>query len=276
MNTAPKPKQRGNLHFYLAKKYFTFKRFISWHLSRRNFCVTRQDDNLPYPFFRHDTVFMRQLQRVDMYLQENKKTNIRLASERLDGIIIKPGETFSFWRLIGRPTRAKGFLDGLLLSQGKLKKGLGGGICQLSNLIFWMTLHTPLKVTERWRHSYDVFPDVNRSQPFGSGATVSYNYIDLQIYNPTAEFFQLRLWQDDERLYGEWRGECAPRFSYEIYERNHRIESQFWGGYTRHNELFRSVCNLENGEQTEEFITANNALMMYNPHLEAGKNEESA
>ena len=49
----------------------------------------------------------------------------------------------------------------------------GGGLCQLSNLIYWMTLHTPLTITERYRHSYDVFPDSNRTQPFGSGEPAS-------------------------------------------------------------------------------------------------------
>jgi len=49
----------------------------------------------------------------------------------------------------------------------------------------------PLAVTERWRHNYDVFPDSDRTQPFGSGATVAFNYIDLQITNETNSTFQL-------------------------------------------------------------------------------------
>ena len=60
----------------------------------------------------------------------------------------------------------------MLLKNGTVQYGCGGGLCQLSNLIFWMTLHTPLEVKERHRHGYDVFPDSNRTQPFGSGAIV--------------------------------------------------------------------------------------------------------
>lgn len=212
---------------------------------------------------------MRPLKNVDMYLQENKKVNILLASKRLNGIMLMPGETFSFWRLVGFPGKMKGYKEGLVLSQGTLCKGIGGGLCQLSNLLFWMTLHTPLRVLERWRHSFDVFPDVNRTLPFGSGATVSYNYIDLQIANPTAQAFQLCLWQDDDRLYGEWRSEFEPEHIYRVFEKNHRIEGHAWG-YTRHNELYRTITSFESGEIEEEFITANNALMMYNPLLEAG------
>lgn len=48
-----------------------------------------------------------------------------------------------------------------------------------------MTIHTPLTVVERWRHTYDVFPDNNRTQPFASGATCAYPALDLQIENRT-------------------------------------------------------------------------------------------
>ena len=62
-------------------------------------------------------------------------------------------------------------MEGMILRNGRVASGVGGGLCQMTNLLYWMTLHTPLTVTERWRHGYDVFPDSNRTQPFGSGAT---------------------------------------------------------------------------------------------------------
>ncbi len=68
-----------------------------------------------------------------------------------------------------------------------------------------MTLYTPLIITERWRHGYDIFPDANRTQPFGSGATCYYPHIDLQIKNETKQLFQLCLWMDQKYLYGEWK-----------------------------------------------------------------------
>ena len=158
-----------------------------------------------------------------------------------------------------------------MLSQGGLRAGIGGGLCQLSNLIYWMALHTPLQVVERRRHSYDVFPDAERTQPFGSGATVAYNYVDLQIHNPTEARFQLRIWLDGTHLRGEWRSGAPTEHAYAVFERNHRICSQPWGGYTRHNEIYRTVTRLDTRETREEFITANDALMLYSPMLpEAG------
>ena len=64
----------------------------------------------------------------------------------------------SYWYLIGKPTAGKGYLPGMILRNGGYLAATGGGLCQLSNLIYWMTLHTPLTVVERHRHGYDVFP----------------------------------------------------------------------------------------------------------------------
>lgn len=157
----------------------------------------------------------------------------------------------------------------MVLFYGQFKTGIGGGLCQLSNLIYWITLHTPLIVKERHRHSFDVFPDANRTQPFGSGATCSYNYLDLKIYNPTNEPYQLVLKMDDDHLFGEWRKLKENPYTYQIYEKNHVIKQEYWGGYVRHNSIYRKVFNQEGNLMHYEFITENHALMMYQPFLEA-------
>ena len=134
-------------------------------------------------------MILRPLKDVDMYLQENKRTNLAIAISHIDKIVIKPNETFSIWKLVGRPTKNKGYLEGLVLKQGQISKNTGGGLCQLGNLLFWIFAHSPLTITERYRHGFDVFPDVNRKVPFGAGATLSYNHIDLQVKNETNNTF---------------------------------------------------------------------------------------
>lgn len=118
-------------------------------------------------------------------------------------------------------------LSGRIISfNGKISTGIGGGLCQLGNLIYWIALHTPLTVTERWRHGFDVFPDVNRKIPFACDATLSYNYIDLQIKNETSEQFQINLWLDEKYLNGEIKSESEPEYKYEVFETDHLIKTQ--------------------------------------------------
>lgn len=144
-----------------------------WYLSGVRFARKSPVPETPHLHFRHRTTLLRRLKDVDMQYQYNKIVNLRIAAARLDGTVLRPGETFSYWRLIGRPTRGKGYLDGIVLFCGTFRPGVGGGLCQLSNLIFWMTLHTPLTVVERYRHSYDVFPDCGRTQPSAAAPRAS-------------------------------------------------------------------------------------------------------
>jgi len=173
MRNIEKPIVRSKLRAKAGMLYYGAARRLLWIKMNSTFARTRSVSALPYLHFEHKTPLLRKLRDVDMQLQYNKITNLKIAAKCIDGILIRPGEVFSYWRLIGNPTARRGFLDGMILQNGKFHAGVGGGLCQLSNLIFWSSLHTPLTVTERHRHGYDVFPDSNRTQPFGSGATLS-------------------------------------------------------------------------------------------------------
>ncbi|MEO6656556.1 MAG: VanW family protein [Pyrinomonadaceae bacterium] len=142
-------------------------------------------DNLPFTCKKHQSLLRRRLGNADPQLQENKVDNLKIACPAIDGILIKPGQTFSFWRQLGAATSEKGYCEGMQLSQGVVVRGVGGGLCQLANLLYWKALHTPLEIAERHHHSFDPFPDDNRVLPFGSGAGVFFNYIDLRFHNPT-------------------------------------------------------------------------------------------
>ena len=263
-----KPKYRSRLRIYFGKKYYRTKRYAEWFFGKKKYALKKSETLLPHVTFTHQTILLRQLKDVDMWLQHNKVKNLKIATERLHKIIIKPGETFSYWRLLGNTTSSKGYVEGMVLHYGKVTVGVGGGLCQLSNLIYWMTLHSPLTVTERYRHSYDVFPDSNRSQPFGSGATCAFNYLDLQIKNETNHTYQLIVYLNDTHLVGEWRSDAPATRSYKVYEHDHWITQEFWGGYVRHNTIHRKVFNLNKEQIDDEFITENHAIMMYEPLLE--------
>ncbi|MFW6047051.1 MAG: VanW family protein [Candidatus Woesearchaeota archaeon] len=259
--------KRSNTRVRVGKLYYIFKRYKKWLFNRMRFADTYFGELMDYAVFQHKTPLIRKLRNLDMWMQYNKVKNLQVATKKINKIVIYPGETFSYWRLIGKPTRRKGYVEGAILSNGKLDTGVGGGLCQLSNLIFWMTLHTPLTVTERHRHTYDVFPDSNRTLPFGSGATCVYNYIDLQIYNDTDQAYQLIVYLTKDYLIGEWRTASEPDYKYEVYEKEHWITHEYRIGYVRHNIICRKIYNSKNEIVDDQYITENHALMMYQPFL---------
>ena len=264
MKKMPKPKTRSAARLKLGQIYHTHKRYLFWRFGGINFA--KIDDFEPkWQHFTHKTPLIRNLKHADMQLQHNKIINLKIAVAKIDGMVLRPSRTFSFWKAIGRPTKAKGYLPGMVLQKGRVKAGTGGGLCQLSNLIYWMSLHTPLDITERHRHGYDVFPDADRTQPFGSGATCFYNYGDLMIKNNTTQTFQLKLHVGEKYLQGEWASDAPPLYRYEVYEKSHLIQSQYWGGYSRHNLIHRRKYDLHDNLIMDDFISENHAMMMYNP-----------
>jgi len=262
-----KPIQRSDIRLFLGRIYFTLKRHRLWLFGGINFAREKPTSHLPHQHASHKTPLLRKLKDVDMYLQHNKINNLKIAIPKLNNIVINPGQVFSYWKLIGRPTKLKGYKKGMILKSGKVTAGTGGGLCQLSNLIYWLTLHTPLTIKERHRHGYDVFPDSNRTQPFGSGATCFYNYGDLMIENNTNTSFQLSLKITDKYLEGAWLSETPKAFTYEVYEKEHYMRSEYWGGYTRHNTIYRRKYDTNGNLQADEYVVENHAIMMYAPFL---------
>lgn len=261
------PLQRSWLRLRLGRAYYAGKRYLLWCSPAFRWAKIRQEQQLPQIQATHATPLRRQLRGEEMQWQENKVVNLKLAVAKLHGVVIYPGETFSYWRLIGKPSRSKGYKEGMVLFLGRIGGDIGGGLCQLSNLIFWMTLHTPLTVVERYRHSHDVFPDSNRTQPFGSGATCAYPHRDLMIRNDTDQPFQLCLWVSETHLEGQWRAMRVPEYRYEILEKDARIDQAAWGGYVRHNALYRKVFDMASELLEEQFLYVNDAIMMYSPLL---------
>lgn len=261
------PIQRSWLRLRLGKAYYAARRYALWRSPGYRWAKERRQDSLPYLQASHKTPLLRHLRGEDMELQRNKVVNLRLAAAKLDGVLLRPGETLSYWRLIGKPSARRGYLPGMVLFLGRIGSDVGGGLCQLSNLIFWMTLHTDLTVVERYRHSHDVFPDAHRSQPFGTGATCAYPHRDLMLRNDTQETYQLRLRVGEKNLEGEWLATAPPRHRFEIQERDARMDQAAWGGYVRHNAIWRRVFDRDGNFLEDQPLFTNDAIMMYSPLL---------
>jgi vancomycin resistance protein VanW len=114
-------------------------------------------------------------------LELGKVQNLRIAAAAIDGLVVAPGETFSFWRAAGRATKAKGYVVGRELRQGCMIPTIGGGICQLTNALSRVAHRAGLEIVER--HSHSVQPEGFFIDPT-TDATVFWNYIDFRFRSP--------------------------------------------------------------------------------------------
>jgi vancomycin resistance protein VanW len=240
-----------------------FQRRLRWLWLEPRFARRREPRSLPYLSMSHALLLRRRLGGTDPVLQEGKIKNLRIALPLVDATLIRPGEIFSFWRLVGAPSRRRGFVEGLVLRGETSASGVGGGLCQLANLIYWMALNSPLIVLERYHHSLDFFPDNSRRVPFGAGASVMYNYMDLLLKNPLDQACQLRVWMDDDYLRGELRFERPLAVRYKIEERAHRFVFRE-GRYFRLNELWLVTSDGASGAVIDErLVSGNCAKVLY-------------
>jgi vancomycin resistance protein VanW len=205
-------------------------------------------------------------------LDEGKIENIKIAIQGLNGIIIPPGKVFSFWKHVGRPSSKRGFKKGLVLSNGRLKEDVGGGLCQLSNLIAYMFACSECVFVERRHHSKDVFPDAGRSVPFASGATIFFNLIDLKIRNTYPFPLRINLRTTDTQLRGSLDAPVALDHFVKLEEReSHFIKSAKTKKLYRCNVLNRVFyAKITKGRIKEEALWANTAEVMYDHDLVKG------
>lgn len=110
----------------------------------------------------------------------DRNTNLRLACESIDGMILAPGEFFSYNAVLGERTESRGYRPGPSYAGGKTVYTIGGGICQVSSALYYCTMVADLKIEERYNHGF--FPGY---VPLGMDATVSWGSLDFCFRNST-------------------------------------------------------------------------------------------
>lgn len=257
-----------NPFFYNISMYKgIFLRNIKDLFSKTKFAKTKQQEKLRNIVSDYNSVIIKKGKGIDPITQENKSVNINLASSKITGIIIKPGEVFSFWRTVGTVNKRKGYKEGRVIKQNKLVKGTGGGLCNLANTINNLILHSPLEIIEFHKHSDALACDIGHRVPMANGTSVSYNYIDYRFKNNTDQNVQLLLWCDEGKLYGELRSEKEFPLEYKIEEENHHFEEEN-GEYYRISKIYRNTINKSTKEILEkELIWDNHSLVMFDSNL---------
>lgn len=131
---------------------------------------------------------------------ENKVHNIRLAAGCINGIEIKPGQVFSFWHLVGPPSESKGYKKGRTIRNEQLEEVTGGGLCQLSGIIYLLALKAGLQIEERHAHSMDIYQEEERFSPLGSDATIAFGYKDLRFRNTSGQSVCFQISPETEKI----------------------------------------------------------------------------
>lgn len=258
----------GPLAYEISLRKEALKKDIDDYLIKR-YKIARKKSytNLEYLWKGDAKILLRKLHGVDMQLQKNKIKNLEIAGKKIDGIIIMPGEVFSLWNLVGKTSKRKGYLEALTVSDSELGKGIGGGLCQLGNLIHYLILHTDLEIVEKYHHSDALFPDEKRRVPFGTGTSIAYKSLDYKFKNTTNYPVQLRIWQDDVMIYGEIRSTVPINYKYKIVEEGHHFAMED-GIFYRISQVYKiKIDKKTNKEIKKELILNNHSKVMYDYSL---------
>ncbi|HHY28914.1 MAG TPA: vancomycin resistance protein [Desulfitobacterium dehalogenans] len=145
---------------------------------------------------------------------KNRTANLIAAAQKMDKVLLKPGDSFSFNGTIGPRTAETGFKDAYIVINNEYVKGIGGGICQVSSTLYNAALLANLSIVERHPHAVVV-----AYIPLGQDATVNYPTLDLKLRNGSSSYIYFRTKVEAGNLtikiYGKKTG-AKVRFEKEI------------------------------------------------------------
>ncbi|WP_130862719.1 VanW family protein [Bacilliculturomica massiliensis] len=242
--------------------------YLKMALDRNHYAGEIQREPLENSIFSASSTVINRNSGFDIQYQYNKAYNLEVASKPVSGVLIRPGETFSFWRLLKDADAQTPYKEALALHEGEMSTVEGGGLCQLSNLLFWMFLHTPLTIVERHSHSTEFFSGAVCGMPEGADASVAEGWKDLKVRNETQNVFQIFVGVREDELCGEIRALYPLNVQYEIYHKNLRYYSVDNDIY-RENDVFRKTLSVKSGALLDNARLFHSRSMVKHP-LEEG------
>ena len=255
--------------YAIALKKQIITRHLKNLLGNEKFAKHLQLEPLPVVVYSSSNNMIKRGPGIDPQLQLNKADNIRLACSRMNGLIINPGETFSFWKLVGKTSIKNGFAPGRVIVNGKLVAGVGGGLCNLANTINLLVMHSPLTITELHHHSDALAPDPNGKRvPYSAGTSVNYNFVDYRFRNDTDQPVQLCAWCDNDDLHTELRTTQEFPTTYRLVEEGHHFHKEENGNYYRISKIYRETLDRATGEiLSRQLQWDNHSKVMFDPSL---------
>lgn len=173
----------------------------------KNHYAHKKGEYLPYEIANNKTWMINEQSGHDIIYQQNKVHNLKITSETMNKVYIYPSEIFSF-NYLEKYTKKYGKLkDGLTLRNDKIIHEKGGGVCHLSNLLYYTFLLTPLTILERHGHKIKSFPNPDKDALDGVDATINKGWQDLKVKNETDHIFQICISFDEEYMYATIRSD---------------------------------------------------------------------
>jgi vancomycin resistance protein YoaR len=126
---------------------------------------------------------------------EARVRNIRAAADKFHGVVVPPGDVFSFNGYLGPVTAEAGFEESLIIWGDRTAVGIGGGVCQVSTTAFRAAFFGGFEITERWAHGYRVSWYETGSGP-GLDATIYYPDVDFKFRNDTEHYLLIQTYTD--------------------------------------------------------------------------------
>ncbi len=182
----------------------------------------------------------------------NRSTNIALATSKINGKVIMPGETFSFNSTVGQRTAQSGFKEAGVYVNGTVATGIGGGICQVSSTLYNAVLRANLEIVDRSNHEFLV-----GYVPIGTDATVSWGSPDFKFKNSRSYPIKISATTSGKNVYIKiWGLNESTEYDVEIqsyktstisYKTTYTTDSSLSSGQTK------VIQNGSNGAKSETY-----------------------
>lgn len=255
----PIRKFQRNVFFYMGMK-----------MDGNKYAKTIANELLGHKVFTTKAQMVNPNSGYDIQYQINKVDNLKLVASTISKVLIKPGETFSFWMLAKDAEKNGKYKEGLAMVNNKIVPIKGGGLCQISNLLFWLFLHTPLTVVERHPHSAETMPQPKGHMPEGVDATIAEGWLDLKVKNETEETFQILIEFDEEYIYGTILSNKFQEVIYSVESKNLRYTKEN-GKIYRYNQIYKNGhCFFKKNLVSSELVLNNKYEIRYDlgPEIE--------
>lgn len=123
----------------------------------------------------------------------NRISNVKMACAKIDGVILMPGQVFSYNETVGKREESAGWLPAPAYANGEVRQEAGGGICQVSSTLYNAVMYADLEVVERQCHQFQV-----GYLPWGMDATVSWGWPDFKFRNNNQYPIKIHAWVDED------------------------------------------------------------------------------